>query len=56
MFFRRKFQPIIFFLVFLFVGPFPSYAQQTLSGMVVADSELATKVRDAAKAKVPDKK
>src|SRR5206468_1969347 len=43
MFFRRKFQPIIFFFVFLFVGPFPSYAQQTLSGMVVADSELATR-------------
>ena len=43
MFFRRKFQPIIFFLVFLFVGPFPSYAQRTLSGMVVADSELATR-------------
>src|SRR5438093_9562223 len=43
MFFRRKFQPIIFFFVFLFVGPFPSYAQQTLSGMMVADSELATR-------------
>src|SRR5437867_13190303 len=43
MFFRRKFQPIIFFFVFLFVGPFPSYAQQTRSGMVVADSELATR-------------
>src|SRR5437667_9810928 len=43
MFFRRKFQPIIFFFLFLFVGPFPSYAQQTLSGMVVADSELATR-------------
>src|SRR5437870_630826 len=43
MFFRRKFQPIIFFFLFLFVGPFPSYAQRTLSGMVVADSELATR-------------
>jgi gamma-glutamyltranspeptidase / glutathione hydrolase len=43
MFFRRKFQPIIFFFLFLFVGPFPSYAQQALSGMVVADSELATR-------------
>src|SRR5207247_9094268 len=43
MFFRRKFQPIIFFFVFLFVGPFPSYAQQTPSGMLVPDSELATR-------------
>src|SRR5206468_170176 len=43
MFFMRKFQPIIFFFLFLFVGRFPSYAQRTLSGMVVADSELATR-------------
>jgi gamma-glutamyltranspeptidase / glutathione hydrolase len=43
MFFQRKFQSILFVFVFFLVRPFPSCAQQALSGMVVSDSELATK-------------
>ena len=43
MFFTHKFHSITFFFVFLFLSPFPSSGQQTFSGIVVSDSELATK-------------
>jgi gamma-glutamyltranspeptidase / glutathione hydrolase len=43
MFFTRKLQAKFLLIVFFFVAAFPAYTQQRGAGLVVSDSELATK-------------
>ena len=43
MFFTRKLQAKFLLIVFFFVAALPAYAQQRGAGLVVSDSELATK-------------
>jgi gamma-glutamyltranspeptidase/glutathione hydrolase len=43
MFFRRKLQPVFFFFACFIAGAFVSHAQERGAGIVVSDSELATK-------------
>jgi gamma-glutamyltranspeptidase/glutathione hydrolase len=43
MFFTRQLQAKFLLIVFFFVAAFPAYGQQRGAGLVVSDSELATK-------------
>ena len=43
MLFKRKLQPIVFFLVTFVLWAFPAHAQQRSTGLVVSDNPLATK-------------